>query len=652
MYRADRRAGAPRPLITAILRGLAVLLTAALLLAPQLNLSRTATEQPIVLFLQDDSQSIPEALGRDTAAFRKGAEELQQRLGRRARVVRWSFGAGVRTDSPFRYREPLTDIAAALSRAQELYGRQHLGAVVLATDGRFNAGLNPLYQSLPLQAPLYTLVLGDTALLTDLRIAAVYANRTVPRGTPFELRADVVATGCEGFNSAVTLTEAGGGGTLGSLPISIPTARYDRSVSFNIPADRPGLHRYILSVSSAPGERNVANNRRDVFVEVVEEKRSILLLAAAPHPDVAALREALAGLEAYTVAVRIGAGAADAAEGADVTILHGLPAAAGGSPRRKPTWYIVSGSTAPAALNAAQSALVVSGSPAAPRDALPGLSTGFTLFTPPVGAAAVVDRLPPLAAPAGLRAGPTASALITERGSAAPLWVLAGGVPPVAVTAGEGLWRWRLYEYKTTGAHRVVDETIRQTVSFLAAGGTDRPFRVDQPKDVWTDGEAVTFNAYLLNASGEAVNTPEATLIILDSAGRRRDFTFDRSGGAYRLSAGVWSAGTYRYTASTTYGGRTYTAGGQFAVGSQPPELMETGADAALLSALSRKYGGSALPWQQTLALADTLDRLPGMKPRLSSRDEAVPLVNWKWYFFLLLIVVGGEWALRKYWGL
>jgi hypothetical protein len=215
---------------------------------------------------------------------------------------------------------------------------------------------------------------------------------------------------------------------------------------------------------------------------------------------------------------------------------------------------------------------------------------------------------------------------------------------------GAGLWRWRLYEYKTFGQHRAVDETIRQTVAFLAAGGSDQAFRVDQPKTVWSDREAVSFSGYLLNAAGETVNEPQAQLSITDSAGRRRDFTMERVGGAYRLSAGVWGAGTYRYSARVIYGGRVLTASGQFAVQSQPLELMETGADYALLAALAKKYDGALTEYSALGSLADSLRADDALKPRIQSREETVPLVDWKWYFFVLLLVAGSEWAVRKWW--
>jgi len=650
LFRADRARAVPRPWITALLRGITVALTALLLLSPLLSRTLTTEQKPLVVFLQDDSRSVPEALEEDTAAFRKSAEDFLDRLDGRARTVRWSFGAGVRTDSPFRYRDEATAISAALQRVQDFYGGQPVAAVVLATDGRYTEGLNPLYQSLSLAAPLYTVPLGDSAPPTDQRIAGVYHNRTVQRGQPFEVRADVVATGCAGFSGAATLQEVGGN-TVGTAALDIPTDRYDRGISFAVPTDRPGLRHYVLSLPRAEGEKNVSNNRRDIFVEVVEEKRTILLAAAAPHPDVAALREALQGLESYTVTTRTDGLLPASLAPFSAVILHGLPGAQGVPGPRKPVWYIAAPGMTPPAFNAAQQAINLAGNPGTPRDAQGTLAANFSLFAPPPGTGAVVDRMPPLAVPSGgWTASPAAATLVAGRDGGGPLWTLLPGRPPTAVTMGTGLWRWRLYEYRLFGQHRVVDEAIRQTVAFLAAGGSDQAFRVDQPKTVWTDREAVTFTGYLLNAAGEAVNESQATLSITDSAGRRREFRMERTGSAYRLSAGVWGGGTYRWSASVVYGGRTLTAAGQFAVQSQPIELVETGADYPLLAATARKYGGALVPWQALPALADSLQKGDALKPRLVMRTDTAPLVDWRPFFFLVLLCAGAEWAVRKWW--
>ena len=232
----------------------------------------------------------------------------------------------------------------------------------------------------------------------------------------------------------------------------------------------------------------------------------------------------------------------------------------------------------------------------------------------------------------------------------APLWALQQGSTPAALLLGEGLWRWRLYEYRHFNQHSVVDEMIRQTIYFLSVNANERPFQVELPKYIWSDQEAITLNAYLLNANNEQVNGPEAKIIITDSAGRKYNFNFERSGSAYKINVGILAGGSYSYTAQTTYNGKTYSATGSFVVESIPLELMETGADHALLYSLAQKYNGSMVSGKNIGALYDSISNNQDIKPLIETNTEVAPLVNWKWYFFVILIFAVAEWLLRKYW--
>jgi hypothetical protein len=502
-----------------------------------------------------------------------------------------------------------------------------------------------MYQSLALHSPLYTVSIGDTALPKDLRIPQVYAPRTVAKDAQVEVRADVVATRCNGFNGSVQISE--GGNTLGSAAISIPSDRYDKSVGFTIKAGSPGLHHYIVSVTPAAGETNTTNNRRDLFIEVVESKKRILIAAAAPHPDIAAIREALAGADAYTVSVRIGDGVPQDLSGYEVVILHGLPNGDAAALRGKSVWYITSATTG--SFNTSAATLAIA--PGAQHDAYPAANPAFSAFTNPQGLASVLDRLPPLSAAGGTATpGPATQVFLKDRSSGMPLWMLQPGAAPQALLLGEGLWRWRLYEYRYFHNHAVIDECIRQTVALLAANTSDNPFRVSLPKYEWSDGENIGFDAYLLNASGEQINTPDAALTITDSAGKKQSFSFERIGSAYRLNIGQLPAGAYNYAAATTFNGKRYATGGSFVVASVPLEALEVGADYGMLYGLSKKYGGSTVRSQQMGALYDSISRNDFIKPVVQNRDTTMPLVDWKWYFFLILLVATAEWLLRKYW--
>ena len=654
VYRADKRRAIPQPWLTSLLRALVVFFTLLLILVPTIVITKNVIEKPIVLLLQDDSRSIGNALGNDSVTYRKNITALTQRLSDKYKVVQWGFGNTIQNDSLFDYKQGATDISSALARAQEFFGLQNLGAVILATDGRFNEGMNPMYQQLSLHSSLYTVGIGDSVRQKDLRIARVYSNKTVAINSNFEIRADVVADLCKGYNNSIEIKE--GENMLSTVPIAVNSDKYDRSVSFTVKAASAGLHHYVLSVPEAEGEKNVVNNRRDIFVEVVEEKKNILIVSAAPHPDVNAIKDALSGLESYKITICAADNFPASLSGYNVIILHGLPSlrnkvAAQLIAARKPIWCILSNQTDIAGFNELQQLTHTTVTAAAAHDAFAVYNAAFTGFTLPQNIASVTDKMPPLQTIAGdIHTAPGAAALFTGKQGNEAIWVLQQGSVPTAVLIGEGMWRWRLYEYKNFNNHGVIDECIRQTVAFLSANNNEKPFSIALQKYVWSDQEAILLNGSLLNANNEQINTPDVQLTITDSAGRKQNFSFERSGSAYSLNVGIWAGGTYTYTAHTTYNDKPYAASGSFVVESIPLEFMETGADYPLLYGLAKKYNGSFVPASNVAALYDSIANNNRVKPVIQTNTETVPLVDRKWYFFLILLLAVCEWLLRKYW--
>ena len=568
------------------------------------------------------------------------------------------FGGRIRSDSIFTYNLPATDIASAMERVQEAYGAQNLGAVILASDGRYNQGANPLTEESSLHAALYTVAIGDSARHKDLRVIRAYANKVVSVNSSFEVQADIVADLCDGYSNTVSVAEEGH--QLASLPVTIRGDRYDHSCSFTIKADKPGLHHYVISLPAAAGESNVANNRRDVFVEVEEQKKQVLIVCAAPHPDVSAVKEALAGMDAYQLTVCTADNCKYDFDRYSAIILHGLPSLGHNFTSmllhvRKPLWLILGNQASWQVINDLRPLTGITLAPSSVHNKVPELNPSFNIFTLPDNIHTVTDKLPPLSGNTGGMSLPAGGAVLFNAApvgnmAVSPLWLLNQASVPVAFLAGEGLWRWRLYEFRNTGNHAIIDECVRQTIAYLCANPKDKPFSVTVPHFSWSDQEQVILHGALFNANREEVNTPDVNLILADSAGHKQTFNMERSGTSYTLNLGILAGGSYTYSAKTALNSVPLSASGQFAVERVPLEMMEQGADYRLLYALSRKYGGGMVTAPNVASIADSLAKNSQIKPLIRLETENTPLIERKWYFILLLLFATAEWLLRKYW--
>ncbi len=658
VYRADKRKAVPMPWLTAGLRGLVVLLTLLLLLIPSLSIIKNNVEQPVVVFLQDNSMSVGNALGGEASKYEQNANKMLDKLASKYKVIKWGFGNTIQKDTVFQYKQSETDIAAALTEVQDFYGLRNLGAIVVASDGKFNKGENPVYAQTGIHAPVYSVVLGDSTEQKDLRIAQTYHNKVVAEHNSFEIRADIIGSLCSGYDNTVTLKE--NSNVVGSVPLIINGNKFDKTIAFSLTAASIGMHHYVIELPVADGEKNTANNRKDIYVEIVNERKNVLIASDAPHPDVNAIREALQGLDNFEISVATGDNFPSDLSKFNVIILHGLPSNRNDIAGKvlasgKPVWFIVGANTKIPALNSMTALTNTSVGPGGLHDLSVNFNSHFNSFTLPKQIQTVTDKLPPLnSTVSNLIAPPGTNSLFTQSTGVgnmqSAVWLMVQAKVPVAFLAGEGLWRWRVYEFKNFNSHEVIDECIRQTVSFLAANTHEKPFTVAMPKYVWRDREPISVKAFLLNPAKEFVNTPDATISIIDSAGTKRDFTLERTGNDYSLNLGIWAGGAYSYVAKTKFNEKEYTTTGSFAVETIPAELSEQGADYPLMFGLSKKYGGSFHTQNNVEAVYDSIVANTNIKPLIQSNVENLPFVERKWFFFLILLLAVTEWLLRKYW--
>ena len=669
-FRSPIEASAPLKAGMAVLRFLGYSLLATLLLAPLLRFVDTDRQEPIIVLAQDGSESI--GLETDTLDYSARWAALRDALSERYRVVQYVFGGTPRREDDLSFTDKQTNLEAVLAEIGDVYGTQNLGGVVLATDGIYNEGANPVYRDFPLPAPVYTVGLGDTTRRRDLVVSRVLHNRIAYLDDQFSLQIDVSARNAPGETTVLTVSRVNANGVvpLHTERISLDGPNFFTTREVVLDADRPGVQRYRIAVSTIGREVSTENNRRDIFVDVLDARQNILVLAAAPHPDLGALRQSLIGGKNNEVAVAYGNDFTGTVQDFDLVILHELPTVNQRITglleelRREeiPTLFITGPGLPGPLINAAQDLVQVSGSrslsgqvQANEVTALP--VSGFTAFTLSEDLLRTLPAFPPVSAPFGSFAtGPGAQVLLRQRigrvDTDFPLLVVGESRNRrVGVLAASGVWQWRLYDYLENGNHARFDELISQLAQYLTVREDKRRFRVTTDENIFDENESVRFDGELYNSSYELVNGPEATLVVTGAEGREYNYTFSRSNQAYTLTAGTLPVGNYRYRGRVSEGGEELTSEGQFSVQAVEVERYALEADHGLLRQLSQRYGGELL-------FPDELDALP---QRIATGGTAVPLLfetvntrsvlNLKVLFFMLFALFAAEWALRRWTG-
>ncbi len=665
-------------ILLAGLRAMLVTLLALLLLSPLLKTVSSKREKPIVVLAQDNSQSL--RLGRtpaDSEAYTKAWNTLRDHLSADYEVKEYAFGSSLRESHAFNYNDNSTNLSAAFDELNNLYSNQNLGALVLATDGIFNQGSSPVYSKYAGTVPVFTIALGDTTLKRDLRIGTVYFNPVAYLGNSFSIQTDLSADYCSGehFTFKLEKVEEQGSKTVAQKELDIANNTYSGSEEEVLTADKIGVVHYRLSVSLLKNEVTYLNNTRDIYIQVMDAREKILLLAAAPHPDLAAMKQAIETNKNYEADVRFASSFNGNLNDYSLVILHQLPSVnfpvnnilQSAATQHKPLLFVLGAQTNLIQFNNVQSAVRLNGGGGNSNDVTPVAVPDFTAFNLPDAFPGLLQRLPPMQAPyaSDYKTSPNANVLFRQKiGSVAttfPLMVFQQTPDSrVGVICGEGLWRWRLYDFMFTQNHEAFDEFLTRVVQYLSVKPDKRQFRVwaDHSQNMneagpllFDENEQVVFRAELFNDANEKTTEPDVNMKIKNSEGKEFPFTFNKGGAGYSLHAGYFPSGNYTWEASTQYNHKPFSESGTFSVAPVQLEQLDTRANHQLLHALSEKSGGQLFYANQLSKLEDAIRKSETIKPVLYEQRSTRPLIDLKWIFFLLLFLLSLEWFIRKWQG-
>ncbi len=653
--------------ILGVLRFLAVTLLAILLLQPLLKSLITDTKKPVVVLAQDQSESVGTVL-KDAAldSYKQQWEALKDDLSQKYEVKEYAFGSEVREGANFEMTDKISNLSAVMQEVSDLYGNQNLGAVVLATDGIYNEGSNPLYVSSKLNAPVFAVALGDTTQKKDLVLKRVFHNKIAYLGDKFSVQMDVAARNCGGSSTNIIISKVDGSNVrnLQTIPLSIASNDFFTTKEIVLEANESGVQRYRVSVAQVQGEATAANNSKEFFVDVLDARQKLLIVANAPHPDISALKQTLEINKNYQITIAYVNDLKVNVADFDFVVLHNLPSNKNDASavlnvlnsRKIPRMFIVGTQTNLVRFNQVQPLLNIVGDQRNTNDVQGIINQNFNLFTIDENLRNSLPTFNPLTAPFGdFQLRGDAQVLLYQRigrvDTKYPLLLFGeeNGVK-MAVLAAEGLWRWRLFDYLQHQNHDIFSELVGKNFQYATLKSDKRRFRISLGKNIFNENEPVILDAELYNESYELVNEPDVSLTIKNSDGRDFNYTFNKTVNGYTLNAGVFPVGSYRFKGSVNFNGQALTYDGQFSVQPIQLELYETTADHAMLRRLSQEFGGQVFYQNQLEQLGQSLLE-KDIKPVIYSSSRTRSVINLKWIFFLLLGLLSGEWFLRRYFG-
>ncbi len=660
--------------ILASLRFVLVFLLCFLLLNPFIRQITNEYEKPLVVFAIDNSQSL--SLTTDSIKLKKTLQTLQttteqlQANGFETVLQTFDNQANNQQNSQqnnfqaIKFTNTVSPISDLLNGITQTYENRNISSIVLLSDGIYNQGISPTYT--PYRLPIHTIGIGDSIPQKDINLKSVYHNALAYLGNKFPIEADIYQTGFANQSVEVLLKQ--NGNILERKNITFSQTSDFQRINFIIAATQKGMQHYTIEIENIAGEFTTKNNLRHVYVDVLDGKQKILLIAAAPHPDIKAIRSAIDKKELYGLDVFIPnvspEGTYKANEKYDLVIFHNIPNKNNfGNQyfqeyvnKGVPIWYLIGTETNLTMLNKQLDFIEINSRGTQFDKVTPAFNKNFTKFTFEDSKKKLVSKYPPATVFfASYQVTGSAQVLLYQRvgnvETQNPLLVLNDNLGvKTAVLTGEGIWQWRITENSQQDSQDAFDELIVKTIQYLANKDDKRKFRVVPTSiDDNTNG-SVVFETEAYNDSYENIYGQKIDLTLTNEKGENTSYNYVNTDANFRYKINGLAQGIYSYKATTTLNNKNESSKGEFTIKEQATEAVSTVADFELLRQLAKQSGG-------LFAQADNLQTLQNyltsQKPQslIHSSETIKEMLHLKWIFFLLMALVSTEWFIRKFRG-
>ena len=636
------------------------------LLEPVFKQETVQLEKPIVVFAQDNSESI--LINKDSSyynsEYKNSIIQFLDRLKKHYDVQTFSFGSSVKPELRFDFKDKTTNFGNLFDEINNRYYGRNLGGVIIASDGIINAGRDPLYAKSGIgQTNLYAIALGDTNYQKDVSIQKVLSNKVVGYGNLFPVDVHLLSKKMQGNSIDITIYKQNE--IIETKKYSINEAIDASTIKFLINADESGKIKYNVKISEISGEITHANNYFTFYVDVLDKLQKVLILANAPHPDIGAIRSVISDKFKRDIDVQLINDFNEDIEDYDLIILHKAYLKNSNKisdiiktsrAAKIPILHITGSTIDTDFFNELSLGLNIDGHEGK-INALPIFNNDFSSFIVNKKMNDQVEQYPPLAVPfvANYKKNISTNVLmyqeINGQETDYPM-ILLNDHPNVreALIIGEGLWRWKMNEFLNSKDKLVFSELFSKITQYVISNDKKDRFAVDVESD-FNENESIHFYAEIYNKNYELINDAQIEIDLTNDSGYLFKKSMIKNGDNYELHINKLPPGKYLYKAKTTYGKEYFEKEGTFNVHQIRLEVMNTKADFAYLNQLMNLNNGKVYLKDKINELEKEIigKKIPSVSHRSSKLED---IIKWKWLFLIISLLLFIEWFSRKRIGL
>jgi hypothetical protein len=650
-------------LTLASLRALVYISLLFLLLNPRIKYSQERIEKPLLIWAQDNSQSLKS--NQDSSYYKnKYSQEVDavlKKLESKYEIQKLSFGQDVKIVEDFDFADKSSDYASLFSYLKRNIQVSDQTQVVLAGDGLYNKGNDPRFSVQEVKCPVHTIALGDEANQKDISILSLRSNKLAFLKSNIPVRVVLKADFCTG--EQLQFQVRSGSELLYQDTLDITGDDYFVEKDFFISPSKTGLQTYELQIQPLKREVNLKNNTRKLIIDVLDSKRKIALCYDSYHPDIAALQSALQDKTNFSISlIDVSKKQVDFSD-FNLMILYQLPSFKSKSGRffsqlktsRLPFMMILGGGTEINSLNRLDIGLTVVRENELFQNAKIEFDSNFSLFEIGQENMKTIENFPPLLSPmAKFNFSREINVLGTQRikgiPTELPLMVFTqSDEQKQCYILGEGIWRWKLHDYKVNNSHESFNALINQMVQYLALRVKKNQLNIQYDK-VYKETDPIQIEAQLYNKSYQVTNTADIKFLLKNEKEEEFAYQFERLGDIYKLELNNLLSGNYQFEVKTKAFEQELVQNGAFVISSENLEAKELKANPVLLKNLSELSTGMYFTLSQMSQLSDSLLINNKVKSRILVENNFSSVLNFISVLCFVILLLTLEWFLRKYW--
>ena len=627
-------------------RFLLISFLAFLLLDPIVKSSKEIKEKPVIVILQDASSSINKNIKNELEDFSSKLKDLD--------VFKYSFSDRIYDDFSEKNNGLYTNISKVINEINNRFSNRNLSSIILASDGLYNDGINPLYSD-NLKTPIHSICLGDTIVKKDNLISDVKHNDIVFFGNSFI--SEIFIQSVKYKNEKVNLSVENNGEVLFEKKLTFNSNKEFLKIPVELKTSQVGVQAFKVVISPLENENNLRNNTFMFYVDVINSKYKLLFIHDNSHPDIASVVSVIENNKDYDLDVVKTNDLKTKFLDYNLVILHSIS--------KENTQIIddISKENIPLLIFPKQELSLYSKlipnitfkRKSYNNEVFSHINDGFLSFKISKGIKEMINFSPPILTSFGFY---NSSALINTVAyqkyantiTESPLLFFDNYKgSKIGVFLGEGYWRWKINDFKLNDSFENFDELINKVLQYLIIKEDKSKFRLYYDKES-NENENIVFEAEVYDDNYNLNNDNDISLLLVNSNNEEYRYVFNKQKEKYYLNLGNLNPDSYKIFAKVEK--RNYEKNGLINIKPINVEFLNKIANHQILNDLSKITGGKSYSLNNLNLLINNLNNNKDSFISTRFEDKLIQLIDYELILLILLVLISFEWFVRKYNGL